>query len=131
MQISAEEFEQDFAAPMRNTPDMPVKYVLLVLIPIAGPCIYFGVLNNFWKKAAQHKKNVCDAFNAKYEKERGVHLEPGMAPKENDSTVFEVEGVVLTVKDPGVLLPGVPTFTPCRNSYLRIYAYQTGKPPLH
>jgi len=78
------------------------------------------------KKQKKYLTQVCTDFNDKYETSRGVHLElTKVEGKTAKGATILVDGLKVTVKNPGAEIPGVKLFTPCRESALAIQTYKT------
>ena len=79
--------------------------------------VYTPVKNN------QSKQSICDAFNAKYETQRGVKMSIGhYTTRGYKGRTAITEGIKLTVKNPGVPLPNIELFTQVEQFYKEVYA---------
>ena len=82
------------------------------------------------KKARAYMAEVCDSFNKKYEEQRGVRIEQGkVEAKTAKGATYFADGLKITVKQPGVPIPGVELFTPCRESAIAIQSYKNSNDP--
>ena len=125
-QVSQKEYIDDFQGPMDHMPKFKMGVLALWIIPIIGQIVFISHLIHTNKKVKKHVEKVFKDFNEKYEKSRGVRLgltkTMQMTPKGNRM----VETIQVTVKQPGVPIPGIPLFPLSKEGLMAVQAYQQG-----
>ena len=124
--MSQEEYIEDIQKPMDNVPD--VKWFLLPLwiIPVIGQVVVITHLITTSNKAVKYVEKVFSDFNEKYEKARGVHIKYAQTFQETHKGRRKVDTIVITVKQPGVPIPGIPLFQLSKEGLVAVQAYQQG-----
>jgi len=117
-QVSPAEYVEDFEKPLKEAVKFPVWAIIFNFIPLIGNIIWIIIVACLYPKNSKKKgQAVFDAINAKYEQSRGIHLEWGKAVTQTqDGNEVLTDGIMITVKHPGVPLPGIELFTPCRDA---------------
>ena len=124
--MSQKEYIEDLQEPLKKMPQMKMGMIVLCLIPILGTLAFIGHMVHTNKKAKKHVQKVFDAFNEKYERSRGVHISLTMITQMTRNGQAMVETILITVKQPGVPIPGVPLFTLSKEGLMAVQAYQNG-----
>jgi len=105
--MTDQEYVQDLEDLVLNKSPKFWPFLLFNIIPFAG-MIVGGILFGVSAQKDQKKGNaIADAFNAKYSESRGVtlHVITSMTRE-----------YYISVKNPGVYLPGVALYTPSKDS---------------
>ena len=118
-QISPSEYAEDVEKPMSKSPENWNCIIVLAFIPVVN----IVALLVYWCLCATRSKtiarNMCENFNKKYEKERGVKLS-------FDSQ--QAHRIKVVVSKPGQPLPGVVLFTPCKEDMIALEAFSIPLP---
>ena len=124
--MSQKEYIEDLQDAVANAPHIKVGLIALCIIPIIGQIVFISHVIHTNKKAKKHVQKVFDAFNEKYERSRGVHLSLTKTLQMTRKGQAMVETILITVKQPGVPIPGVPLFTLSKEGLMAVQAYQNG-----
>lgn len=117
---------EDLLEPLRKVPDIKGYLLPLWIIPVIGQVVVITHLIMTSKKAVKYVKKVFEDFNDKYEKTRGLHLEYGQTFQETRKGRRQVDTIVITVKQPGVPIPGIPLYQLSKEGLIAVQAYQNG-----
>ena len=125
-QLSQKEYEDDILDPLskKKVPDTPCAMYFLILLWLFGLIpLFVCIFPHYRKKAKDYIQSVCDAFNAKYESSRGVHLEYVDVPRRKKTDEPD-QGIKVIVTKPGEPIPGVELFTPSKDNLAVIQRYK-------
>lgn len=125
-QVSQKEYIEDLLEPMKKVPELKWYLMPLWLIPVIGQVVVITHLITTSRKAVKFVEKLFNDFNEKYEKSRGVHLKYAQTFQETPKGRRQVDTIVITVKQPGVPIPGVPLFTLSKEGLIAVQAYQQG-----
>ena len=125
-QVSQKEYIDDFQEPMLNVPKHKMAMVALWLIPFFGWIGFVAYIISTNKKAQKHVDKVFGKFNEKYERSRGVSLSRTQVMQTTRKGSAIVDAIKVTVKQPGVPIPGVPLFPLSKEGLIAVQAYQNG-----
>ena len=125
-QVSQKEYIDDLQEPVRKMPKLKVGMIALCIIPIIGQIAFVSHMIHTNKKAKKHVEKVFKDFNEKYERSRGVRLSLTKTVQMTHKGNRMVETIQITVKQPGVPIPGIPLFPLSREGLIAVQAYQNG-----
>lgn len=123
--MSQQEYIDDLQEPLKKTPQIKGYLIPLWLIPVIGTIVVITHLVTTSKKALKHVEKVFGDFNEKY-KTRGLSLKYAQTYQMTDKGNRKVDTMVITVKQPGVPIPGIPLFTLSKEGLIAVQAYQNG-----
>ena len=125
-QVSQKEYIDDFQEPMLHLPKPKMGMIVLCLIPLFGWIGFMAHLTSTSKKAQKRADKIFQDFNEKYEKTRGVSLSRTQVMQTTRHGSSMVDAIKVTVKQPGVPIPGVPLFPLSKEGLIAVQAYQNG-----
>ena len=111
---------------MDNLPKVKVGLIAVCIIPIIGQIVFVSHILHTNKKVKKHIAKVFSDFNEKYEKSRGVRLGVTQTMQMTRKGNRMVETIQVTVKQPGVPIPGIPLFPLSKEGLMAVQAYQQG-----
>ena len=123
--MSQQEYIDDLQEPLKKTPQIKGYLIPLWLIPVIGTIVVITHLVTTSKKALKHVEKVFGDFNEKY-KTRGLSLKYAQTYQMTDKGNRKVDTMVITVKQPGVPIPGIPLFTLSKEGLMAVQSYQNG-----
>ncbi len=125
-QVSQKEYIDDLQEPVQKVPYVKVGMIALCIIPLFGALAFLAHVKHTNKKAKKHVEKVFQEFSEKYEKSRGVRLCLTQTLQKTRKGSAYVDTIQITVKQPGVPIPGIPLFPLSREGLIAVQAYQNG-----
>ena len=125
-QVSQKEYIDDLQEPVQKVPQVKPAMFALCIIPLFGALAFLAHVKHTNKKAKKHVEKVFQEFSEKYEKSRGVRLCLTQTLQKTRKGSAYVDTIQITVKQPGVPIPGIPLFPLSKEGLAAVQEYQNG-----